>query len=87
MTIGRLLGYALLSLVDALLPAAVFASVVHELGLFVEALSGPLPVLAAVGFALALGSVLGFVAAMRGEKPFPLTRAARQVWQRYLWRI
>ena len=83
MTIGRLLGYALLSLVDALLPAAVFASVVHELGLFVEALS----VLAAVGFALALGSVLGFVAAMRGEKPFPLTRAARQVWQRYLWRI
>ncbi|WP_247007614.1 hypothetical protein [Halorientalis litorea] len=87
MTVGRLLGYALLGLVDAIVPALVFASVVHEIGLFVGALSGLWPVLAAAGVALALGSVVGFVAAMRGERPFPLTRAARRVWQRYLWRI
>ena len=83
--LGRAVGYALLGLVDALIPAAITVSLVYGVTLY---LSGPVSYLLPVGagaLVLVVGFVAGAVSARRGGKPFPVTRAAIRIWKRLWW--
>jgi len=85
MSVGRVLGYALLGLVDAFVPAMVVASLTHGVALYTSAVPSFRVAAVAGGVALVAGFVLGAVAAGRGGKPFPLTRGALRLWKRYWW--
>jgi hypothetical protein len=84
MRAGYVVGYALLGLADALVPAALAGLTVH--GLASYAGDGALTVAGGVVAAvLAVGVLVGAVAAYRGGKPFPLSRRAVALWKRYWW--
>ncbi|SEN26665.1 hypothetical protein SAMN05216388_1002193 [Halorientalis persicus] len=87
MPFGKPVGYALLGLVDALVPTAVAVAVVFQLWSWVTGYPRLELVLAVAGLGLAAGFVLGALAAVRGGEPFPVTRAAVALWKRYLWYI
>ena len=81
---GYLAGYAVLGLVDALVPAAIAACAVFGVGIYVD--GSVLPVAVGAGVAvLGTGSIAGAISASRGDKPFPLTRHALRIWKRYWW--
>ncbi len=84
MQTGRIVGYALLGLVDALVPAVVAAVSVLEIGVYGS--GGLWDVALVVGVAvLAVGAVAGAVSAARGGESFPLTRGVLRLWRRYWW--
>lgn len=79
MNVGQVVGYALLGLVDAFVPALVMTFAV--LTLF-EVWS----LAAYAGMtALAVGFLLGAVSAARDGRPFPLTRGFKYVFLRFWW--
>lgn len=81
---GKLVGYLLVSLIDALLPPVVIVSVV-VLCVRVEWLESIAPyllVLAGVSFVAAF--VAAFVCVLRGSKPFVVTRGAVRAADRVL---
>jgi hypothetical protein len=84
MRVGLIVGYALLGLVDALVPAAIAATLLAGVG------TGTLPTrwpvaLVVGGAVLAVGFLAGAVSAARGGQSFPLTREALDLWRRYWW--
>ncbi|AQL42046.1 hypothetical protein BV210_04640 [Halorientalis sp. IM1011] len=87
MGVGRVVGYALLGLVDAFVPSAIAAALAFEIGYYVPSYPRVTAALAVAGVGLAVGVVLGSVAAMRGGKPFTLTRGAVAIWDRYFWYV
>lgn len=75
---GRIVGYALLGLVDAFVPAAV--ATVTVWGVLAWSVA------AYAGIAtLAVGFLLGAASAARGGRPFPLTRRVKRLWLRFWW--
>jgi hypothetical protein len=82
--IGVVVGYGLLGLVDALVPAALVTGAVLGFGVYTDGslLAAALGAGAAV---LGLGAAVGAVSASRGGKPFPLARRALALWKRYWW--
>jgi predicted Na+-dependent transporter len=76
MSVGRVIGYALLALLDAFVPAVV-VGLVLLFTLPVELLGGLLPV-AAVGGTFAVVLVASGVSHARGGKPFAFTRLANR---------
>ena len=84
MQFGRVVGYALVGLVDALAPAAIAAGTVFGVGTYSDSGLGSAALV--VGAAvLAVGFLAGAVSAARGGESFPLTRTALRLWQRYWW--
>jgi sulfite exporter TauE/SafE len=75
---GRIVGYALLGLVDAFVPAAVATYAVWTV------LAWSVAAYAGIA-ALAVGLLLGAASAARGGRPFPLTRGARRLAARFWW--
>jgi hypothetical protein len=78
--VGRVVGFALLGLVDAVVPAAVLVGTVL---LFGPVATWTVTVAAVLGLlGVAVGALLGAVAASRGGRPFPLSRGAIRLWRR-----
>jgi len=75
---GRIVGYALFGLVDAFVPsvAATYA-VTYVADWTLAAYAGIL--------VLAVGFVVGAASAARGGRPFPLTRGAKRLFDRFWW--
>ena len=84
MRVGLIVGYALLGLVDALVPAAIAATLVAGVGTGSFATRWP-AALAVGGVVLAVGFLAGAVSAARGGQSFPLARRALDLWRRYWW--
>jgi sulfite exporter TauE/SafE len=78
MNVGRVVGYALLGLVDAFVPAvAVTVAAWRIVAWSVAAYAGTT--------ALAVGFLLGAVSAARDGRPFPLTRGVKRLFERFWW--
>lgn len=84
MRLGHLVGYAVLGLVDALVPAAIGVCMVFSVGFYADSSVFPVAVSLAAAV-LGIGSIAGAISASRGGKPFPLTRHALRLWKRYWW--
>jgi hypothetical protein len=86
--LGKLVGYVILSLVDALLPP-VFAIAIVFLVVPVELWELLFPYVFALGGLVFVSSlVVGFLSVRRGGKPFPLTRGFRRIFEwvvRWVW--
>ena len=78
MHVGRIVGYALLGLVDAFVPSAAATYVVSYAAAWRYAAYAGILV-------LAVGFVLGAVSAARGGRPFPLTRGVKRLFDRFWW--
>jgi len=76
--VGRIVGYALLGLVDAFVPAAAVTYTAWTV------LAWSVAAYAGIG-ALAVGFLFGAASAARGGRPFPLTRGARRLAARFWW--
>jgi len=85
MRIGLLVGYAVLGLVDALVPSVAVAWLVLEVGYWVPAIDDLRLALVAGACGLGFGFCLGFASAWRGGRPFPLTRAVGRLFERFWW--
>lgn len=83
--LGRLVGYALLGLVDALVPAVFAAVFVHGITIYLSWPQEYLIPVAVAGLVLVIGFVIGAAAASQGGKPFPVTRTTLRVWNRLWW--
>jgi hypothetical protein len=86
--LGKLVGYVILSLVDALLPP-VFAIAIVFLVVPVELWELLFPYVVALGGLVFVSSlVVGLLSLRRGGKPFPLTRGFRRIFEwvvRWVW--
>jgi Zn-dependent membrane protease YugP len=83
--LGRIVGYALLGLVDALIPAVLTASAVSGFLIYIPGVREYWLGLAVAGVVFFAGAVAGAVVASRGGKPFPVTRTAIATWKRLWW--
>lgn len=79
MHVGRVVGYALLGLVDAFSPAVAVT--------YVASYAAETWATAAYAgmVALAVGVVLGAASAARGGRPFPLARGVKRLLDRFWW--
>jgi sulfite exporter TauE/SafE len=76
--LGRIVGYALLGLVDAFVPAVAVTVTAWQLV--------PWSLAAYTGTAaLAVGFLLGATSAARDGRPFPLTRGVKRLFARFWW--
>jgi sulfite exporter TauE/SafE len=75
---GRIVGYALLGLVDAFVPSVAATYAVSYVG------DWSLAAYAGI-FVLAVGFVIGAVSAARGGRPSPLTRGVKRLFDRFWW--
>lgn len=81
MNVGKLVGYAIIALVDSLIPPVVMMLVVLLLIPAELLTSAVLPYVFVLGCLSFVSTLLvAFVSAYRGGKPFPVTRGAKYLF-------